>query len=462
MKKWPLQLKLGIYSAALTTLALVTTAALILPYIYYKQLGDLDEQLKDDSKDLLKSFESLPANPNPLQIAKFVPPSLRKRYIELRGSRSEVLYRSGNLRDDDISNLPEGFATVTLDNPQAKPPDPTSWSARIGTFRNDSYTLRVGTRLGTIEGMQRDLRAGFLYALPVTGIAVFFGGLLLGRRALRPVAAMTAAAERISAHQPGERLPSPQAKDEIARLTVVLNNSFDRLQRAYTAAAQFSADASHQLKTPIAVLRAGLEELKFSASLTDQDRETIDALHRQTRRLTALVEDLLLLAQADAGRLKLQPMSMDLIPCIDVLADDMDALGDDKNVRIERDTPSQLVANADPRRVKIVLQNLGENAVKYNKQGGRIRISAETDAEWAIVTVGNTGAPIPEADRARIFERFSRGAGENIRGHGLGLNIARELARAHGGDLTLRRSDDDWTEFQLRLPAANGSGTNGE
>jgi signal transduction histidine kinase len=183
----------------------------------------------------------------------------------------------------------------------------------------------------------------------------------------------------------------------------------------------------------------------------------IDDLLRQTRRLTALVEDLLLLAQVDAGRLRLEPRDLDLIPCIDVLADDLDAQGDEQHLTIERETPDHLIAKADARRVKIILQNLGENAVKYNRPGGRIRVRGKLDNQWALVRVANTGKPIADTDRTRMFERFSRGAGENIKGYGLGLNIARELARAHGGDLTLRRSDEDWTEFELRLPAGNGT-----
>ena len=458
MRQWPLKLKFGIYAAFLTTLALILTAALTLPFIYFRQLAELDKTLTDDAKDLFTNLENLPGDLGARQpvSSRFIPLPLKSRYIELRGPSEDILYRSNTLTKNDISKLPEGFVTVILSDPSRPPPQPTSWNARIGTFRKNAFTLRVGTRLGTIERMQQDLRAAFTFAMPFMAIGVFLGGLLLGRRALRPVAAITAAAEQISAHQPGDRLPIPQGKDEIARLTVVLNDSFDRLQRAYMAAAQFSADASHQLKTPIAILRAGLEELRHCESLKDEDREMIDALLRQTRRLTALVEDLLLLAQVDAGRLKLEPMALDLIPCIDVLADDLEALGDENQLVVERDTPPKLVANADARRVKIILQNLGENAVKYNKPGGRIRVRANQKQHWAVVRVANTGAPIPESDRSRMFERFSRGTGENIKGYGLGLNIARELARAHGGDLTLRRSDESWTEFELRLPTANG------
>jgi signal transduction histidine kinase len=298
MRKWPLKLKFGIYAAVLTTLALITTAGLTLPYIYFRQLAELDDTLTDDAKTLFNALENMPGELSGRQpvSSRFIATALKRRYIELRGPQNELLYRSSNLRDNDISNLPNGLVTVKFNDPSL----PT-WNARIGTFRSNSITLRVGTRLNTIERMQQDLRSAFSYAIPLTAIGVFLGGLVLGRRALRPVAAMTAAAERISAQQPSERLPTPKGRDEIARLTTVLNNSFDRLQSAYTAAAQFSADASHQLKTPIAVLRAGLEELRHCDALKEEDLEMIDALLGQTRRLHALVEDLLLLAQVDAG-----------------------------------------------------------------------------------------------------------------------------------------------------------------
>jgi signal transduction histidine kinase len=294
----------------------------------------------------------------------------------------------------------------------------------------------------------------FVGVISTISVLVFCGGLFLVRHVLRPVSAMTVAAERISAQAPDERLPLPSSEDEIARLSTVLNESFDRLQRAYNSAARFSADASHQLKTPIAVLRAGLEELRMCDYLQPQDRETVDTLLQQTRRLTTLVEDLLLLAQADAGRLKLDPMPLDLVPLLGVVLDDTEVLGMERDLVITLNVPDHLFAKADPRRVKIILQNLTENAVKYNYKGGKIRINARREGNWIAVSVANTGGAIPEQYRDRLFERFNRaGMGENIKGHGLGLNIARELARAHGGDLSLIRSEGSWTEFSLRLPA---------
>jgi signal transduction histidine kinase len=266
---------------------------------------------------------------------------------------------------------------------------------------------------------------------------------------------MTNAAERIGANAPDERLPVPESRDEIMRLTLVLNASFDRLQRAYNSAARFSADASHQLKTPIAVLRAGLDELRCCGYLHPMERETVDTLVQQTRRLTTLVEDLLMLAQADAGRLKIDPQPLDLTPILSNLLDDTEALGEEKQLIVTLHAPAQLYAKGDPRRINIILQNLSENAVKYNRPQGKLRISARREGSWVYVTIANTGSTISALHRDRLFERFNRaGMGENIKGHGLGLNIARELARAHGGDLELVRSDGEWTEFALKLPAA--------
>jgi signal transduction histidine kinase len=237
---------------------------------------------------------------------------------------------------------------------------------------------------------------------------------------------------------------------ERERAEAALEKTSKELQRS----ARFSANTSHQLKTPVTVLRAGLEELRTHENLTPEGRDEIAALIHQTFRITSIIEDLLLLSQMDAGRLQIAFSSVDLSHLLEAQMDDLSALPDGVNAEVESDCPDVRVAG-EKHYVALILQNLLENARKYNRPGGRIRISCREDGDWAILTIGNTGRSIPGPAREHIFERFHRGSvGEDITGHGLGLNLARELARLHGGDLRLVRSEEDWTEFEVRFRLA--------
>lgn len=444
-----LKVKVGIYAALITILALITGAAVVIPVVRYHQIRQLDEVLENDARELvrdLQNFRGAPLDPRRPLGAKFIPLSLRGRYLIVEGPEGQILYQSPNLRGTAITDEIEGAETQQL----------FGKNCRIVTVREGPYLIRIGTRLGVIEGFQEDLLRGFALSVPFVAVVVFLGGLWLGRRAVAPVAAITAAAENISAHHPGERLPIPRTKDEISRLTHVLNHTFDRLQVSYQTATRFSADASHQLKTPITILRNDLDNLASTPGLQTEQLEAIRSLLQQTRRLTALIEDLLLLAQADAGRLQLESESIDLKPLIGGALDDLEVLIADSRITLETGIASPLPARADPRRVRLILQNLVENAAKYTPDPGLIRVTGITDSNTSTVTVANSGPLIAEADRETIFERFRRGAsvGENIRGHGLGLNIARELARAHGGDITYAPTEDGLNSFKLTLPAA--------
>jgi signal transduction histidine kinase len=234
-----------------------------------------------------------------------------------------------------------------------------------------------------------------------------------------------------------------------------LSKPVERLVVDSERSARFSADASHQLKTPVTVMRAGLEELLADENLTSEECHQISALIHQTYRLSSLIEDLLLLSRLDAGRLKLDFRAVNLSELIEAAIDDLSALPDELEVDVETDFPSGLHIAGEKRYTTIILQNLLENARKYNRRGGRIRIAAATEGEFVRLIVGNTGRPISAATQEHIFERFHRGAiGENVPGYGLGLNLARELARLHQGDLRLVRSDENWTEFEVRFQLA--------
>jgi signal transduction histidine kinase len=231
------------------------------------------------------------------------------------------------------------------------------------------------------------------------------------------------------------------------RAEAALEKTSKELQRS----ARFSANTSHQLKTPITVLRVGLEELRTHENLTPEAHEEISALIHQTFRITSIIEDLLLLSQMDAGRLLINFSPVDLTHLIEAQLDDLSALPDDWDVEVESEC-CELRVSGEKHYIALILQNLLENARKYNRPRGRIKISCSENGDWAHIRIGNTGRSIPPVAQEHIFERFHRGVvGEEVTGHGLGLNLARELARLHGGELRLLRSDTDWTEFELRL-----------
>jgi signal transduction histidine kinase len=238
------------------------------------------------------------------------------------------------------------------------------------------------------------------------------------------------------------------------RAEAALELSQEELQRS----ARFSANASHQLKTPITVLRLGLEDLLAGEKVTPEAREELSGLVHQTFRLTSIIEDLLLLSRMDAGRLQLEFAPVDLSALVEGWLDDLSAIPDELGLSLQSVVPPGVMIWGEKRYTTLVLQNLLENARKYNRRGGRIHLSLRTDTPMVRLTVGNTGMTISPEAQPHIFQRFHRAAvGENVPGHGLGLNLARELARLHRGDLRLVTSDGDWTEFEVSFLLAESA-----
>ena len=270
----------------------------------------------------------------------------------------------------------------------------------------------------------------------------------------------------IASHLIAKRLSAPVAKLAVdseenrarrKRVEAALASKHEELQRS----TRFSADASHQLKTPVTVLRAGIEELLSREDLEPTMYGELSALHHQTYRLTGVIDDLLLLSRMDAGRLKIEFGSVDLSQLVEEWLDDLNALPDPLGLEVKMHVPRGLSISGERRYASLILQNLLENARKYNRSGGRIHVAGREENGSVYLTVGNSGPAIPVEMQPYIFERFSRGAnGEKIAGHGIGLNLARELARLHGGELNLVSSDNEWTEFEVRFRAAEQSAAN--
>jgi signal transduction histidine kinase len=413
-------------------------------YVHSEQIEALDDQIRDEAGvffgEVREHRGHMDWNDTD-RVKQMLPVTPTKRFIEVTSEDGARLYQSSNLANRNLGSFSKGMHSLKIGN----------HAVRLGVFKKEDVTLSMAVDLSEISQDTRELALGFVVGLPILLGIVTVGGWWIARKALAPIREITTAAEQITAQHLDRRLPISASRDEIGRLASVLNEMFDRLDRSFRQAARFSADASHELKTPLTVLRSSLEDLLESEALSDDDRRAVAGSLEQAHRLSSITECLLLLSRADVGRLQLDLTITNVTEIVTTCVEDARIIADVRGIIIEAEMPPQMEILADPGRLEQILMNLLDNAIKYNIPGGRIKISAQSSRGGSLsILVGNTGPGIAREHATRLFERFFRShAVASVPGHGLGLSLARELARAHGGDLILARSDSEWTEFSL-------------
>ncbi len=319
-----------------------------------------------------------------------------------------------------------------------------------------SYEVRVAESLAPLGHelafLRRALVGGVLSALLLAAA----GGWWIARRALGPVALMAAEARGITERTPGFRLSAAGRRDELGVLADAFNDLLGRLERALGEQRQFMADASHELRTPVSVARTAVEvSLARSSRAEAEYRDSLAVVGEQMRRLSGLVEDMFTLARADVAPL---PLALERL-YLDDLAEDCvresRVLGAPKGVELVFQSPQDLELRGDERRLRQMLTNLLGNAVRHTPAGGSVTVTLSSQPGAVEISVNDSGGGIPEAERERIFERFVRldASRRAADGAGLGLPIARMIAEAHGGSLSLARSDASGSTFLVRLPA---------
>jgi two-component system, OmpR family, sensor kinase len=317
------------------------------------------------------------------------------------------------------------------------------------------YTVVVARDLSEQADRLESAAQAVFFGIPLALIVAAAGGYLLARKSLAPVTTMSLKARQIGAETLDERIEIGNERDELGFLAATLNGLLERLQLAFESQRRFMADASHELRTPIAIIQ-GEADVALARDRDAADyRESIEVMQRAARKLTRNVQNLFLLARGDAGR---YPISMSRFYVGELVADcirAMRSVAQARGVELSCAAPEDIVIVADEELIHRLVLNLVENAVKFTQRAGKVHVDLRAANGSCTIRVADTGPGIAPADQSRIFERFFRGdraRPHDAGGAGLGLPIARWIAEVHGGELRLEHSDIHGTAFVAVLP----------
>lgn len=371
-----------------------------------------------------------------------------------------VLMRYGAEADGPLLPVSEVRRVATGGVPrtiQARLGGDQTYLLRAATFREAGQTrvLVVAESMRRVEAAVERVVILLLVAGPVALAGMVLGGYWIARRVLRPIERMTSDAAEIGIDQLDERVAVPATTDEVSRLARTLNAMLERIQQGVAEKHRLIADASHGLRTPLAVMRAEIDVSLRSDELSAAAREVLASAREEVDGMSRTVDNLLTMAEADEGRLELLSVRVGLMDMVEEAVRPLSPLAAAKGVLL-RVSGEDAAAEADPRRLNIAMTNLVENAIKFTPAGGEVSVRAWTNDGTAGVSVTDQGSGISATDQAHLFERFYRAEREDgiaVVGTGLGLAIVHEIASAHGGWVLVESELGRGSTFSLALPA---------
>jgi len=318
--------------------------------------------------------------------------------------------------------------------------------------------VRVGMSLENMYKTRRRFLLIMAAVFPVGVLLAGGGGWLLARRALRPVDEMTQTAHRISGEHLSQRLQESGNGDELDRLAKTLNNMLSRLDKAIRQMRQFSADASHELQTPLTILKGEMEVALLQPRSQEEYQSVLLSGLEEIERINHLVSGLLLLARADGGVLRLDHQDIELNDLVADICNQMSIVAADRSIHFHTGSLSPVTVRGDREHLRRLVLNLVDNALKYTPPGGSVKLTLEAKSPWAILAITDSGIGIAVEEQKKIFTRFHRvsearssGGG----GAGLGLSIALSIAEAHGGRIEVNSVPNEGSTFSVYLPIAS-------
>ena len=441
-----IRLRLTIYWAAVLAAILLVAAIASIELFERQQWSALDAALLEEAENAADQIQrSGPSSAlgilQRLSSETDIGPGRRARIITAHG---EV----GNF--GDIHTIPPPFDQRLPTHPAIVGNQDFRFAVVPMMYQGDLAYLQSGVQAALVEESVESLRNSLLLIVPIVLLLCVGGGYLLAGRALRPIEAVTADLDAIGPANLRSRLPVPPVADEVARLTAVINALLERLERASVTERRFASDAAHELRTPLSVLRTGLEVALARDRTVEENRAALTAAHRDALSLCKIADELLMLSRLN-GEVMVDRQRLNLRELLGEIAATVGPLAQAREIKLTVDAPEDVFVYGNSGHLRRLIVNLLDNALKFTPAGGSIEVGLAKESNRAILRVADTGEGIHPAELPHIFDRFFRGAGSPGEGSGLGLSLCREIARLHGGEIAARNRPTGGSVFVVTL-----------
>jgi heavy metal sensor kinase len=391
-----------------------------------------------------------------------IAPEFNNRFVRVTREPATLVYRSGPPANRSFD--PAAISVVTVPSaPGVAAPitevvgDQNMMIRATPVDANSgNYLVELGVSIESIDQVLSRLLDLLALLLPVLIVCAAGGGYWLVSRALRPVDLLSQTAEQMSLQNLTLRLSVQPSGDALERLSVSLNNMLGRLRDSVQTQRRFLADASHELRTPLTVIKGELQELTHESRLTQSDvRERVGSVLEEVARLEHLVSGLLVLSRLDAGDTQGDWVDVDLAGLALSTAEQMRLMAEDRDVEIDLSALRRAVVWGDLARLKQIIVNLLDNAIRFTPRGGQVALRTESDDSGSVLEISDTGVGIPAAALPHVFDRFYRVDAARSRedgGAGLGLSIVRSICTAHGAEVDVESRPRCGSTFRVRFP----------
>lgn len=462
----PLRVRLTLWYGSALALVLIIFSVVLYVITARNLRDDVDQSLEETATAAVRSLEErgfLPLIDEEELLSQFPELARIDKFFQIFSPSGTITIRSPNIRQHEVplsrTALEAALNSQTVLESAKYPHEPPLRLISVPIIHQGNllYIVQVGTSMEAIEDTLRRFLILLIVAMPIALAVSLAGGWFLAGRALRPVDAITLAAQRIAAGDLSQRLTMPAAPDEIGRLAGTFNNMIGRLDASFRQIRQFTSDASHELRTPLTVMKGETELVLRRPRPLEDYQSVLESNLEEIDRMTRIVEELLFLSRADMGEVKMESSPVVLEALVEDIHRQATLLGQDRSIAVVLGTVMPALVQGDELRLRELLLNLVENAVKYSHPGGKIEIGLVTDGQQAIISVSDQGIGIAPEDHRKIFDRFFRtdeARAHTKKGTGLGLAICAWIAESHKGRISVKSNVGQGSTFTVTLPLA--------